>query len=298
MKCRICHTRLDPILEDVGTHPYCEPVIKPRGEQLEMKFASAHPEEDPFAVALKRDLIEIIKWKDKGNPRSHQVNIGPSELSSPCDRRVGYRLAGIPQVNTTLDPWPAIVGTAVHDWLDKAVQSWNGEFVFLNGPEWLTEERLTFSEWVTGKSDLFHVPTGTVIDWKGTSPDKMKKILKEGSPENYKTQIQIYGWGYQQLGFNVKRVALAYFPRAGNIKDLHVETFEFDPTVGPKAVARVPAVAEVLVNLEVFRNPHRWEQVDSFPSHDCGFCPWYNPRRSSEQGASNEGCPGNRSDAT
>lgn len=254
-------------------------------------FTPVHPGEDPFAEDLKAQLVAVIKWRDRGNPRSHQVNVGPSELSSPCDRRIGYRIAGIEQVNVTLDPWPAIVGTAVHDWLENAFQAW---LKTLPSKDWITEQRLTFSDDVTGRSDLFHVPTGTVIDWKGTSPDKMKKIKADGSPENYKTQIQIYGWGYQKLGYQVNKVALAYFPRAGNIKDLHVDAFDYDPLVGPRAIARPNTVAERLLDLDIFTNPHRWEQVDAVPSHDCGFCPWYNPRRSPEEGASDQGCPGNK----
>lgn len=295
MKCRICRTRLDPILEDVGSHPYCEPVLPVRvvSEQLEMAFTPVHADQDPFAEELKRELLGVIKWRDQGNPRSHQVNIGPSELSSPCNRRIGYRLAGVPPVNTTLDPWPAIVGTAVHDWLEGAFVAWLRQ---TPQKDWITEQRLNLSQDVTGRSDLFHVPTGTVIDWKGTSPDKMRRIKAEGSPGNYKTQIQIYGWGYEKLGYEVRRVALAYFPRAGNIKDLYVETFGYDPSVGPAAVARIPLVAAELLNRDVLNQPHRWEQMEAVPSHDCGFCPWYNPRRSPEEGASDLGCPGTRNE--
>jgi len=295
VNCRICRTRIDPILEDVGTHPYCEPIVRARadkGEQIELKFAS-DPEEDPLAAELKQSLIKIIKFKDSINPRSLQSNIGPSELSSPCDRRVGYRLAQVPPVNNTLDPWPAIVGTAIHDWLEHAVKTWNLNNKLPDGSyEWITETRLDFSEFVTGRSDLLNVRTGTVVDYKGVSPDKMRTIKRDGSPANYRKQIQIYGWGYERLGYAVKKVALAYVPRAGNIKDMHVEVFDYDPSVGPLAVSRVPLVATRLVELDIFDNPHRWEQVSAVPSHDCGFCPWYSSRRTPELGASNLGCPG------
>jgi hypothetical protein len=185
------------------------------------------------------------------------------------------------------------VGTAVHDWLEGAFVAWLRQ---TPQKDWITEQRLNLSQDVTGRSDLFHVPTGTVIDWKGTSPDKMRRIKAEGSPGNYKTQIQIYGWGYEKLGYEVRRVALAYFPRAGNIKDLYVETFGYDPSVGPAAVARIPLVAAELLNRDVLNQPHRWEQMEAVPSHDCGFCPWYNPRRSPEEGASDLGCPGTRNE--
>jgi hypothetical protein len=271
----------------------CEPIIRPRvkSEQLEMKFTELHPGEDPDAVWLKESILDVVRYADRRNPRSLQVNVGPSELSSPCDRRIGYRLSGIKQVNTTLDPWPAIVGTAVHDWLENAFKIWISAH---QSGEWITETRLSFTEWVTGRSDLFNIPRGMVVDYKGTSPDRMKEIKESGSPETYKRQIQIYGWGYQRLGYTVNKVALAYFPRAGRIKDLHTEVFDFDPSVGPAAVARIPLVAGRLLDLDVLNQPHRWEQMEAVPSHDCGFCPWYNPRRTPEEGASDLGCPGTR----
>ena len=290
MRCRICKTRLDPFLEDVGTHPYCEPVIPHRETvtQMALTFAPSPPEEDPEAVALKEQILEVIKFRDQRNPRSHQVNIGPSELSSPCDRRIGYRMVGIPAINTTLDPWPAIVGTAVHDWLEHAFMDW---IEATGSRDWIPERRLNISDDVTGRSDLFNVSRGIVVDYKGASPDKMKKVRAEPQ-QHYRTQLQIYGHGYEKAGFKVRKLALVYFPRAGNIKDLYVDMFDYDPSVALASLARIPAIATRLVQLDPIGNPHRWEQVDASPTHDCGFCPWYNFKRSPEEGASDQGCPG------
>lgn len=295
MKCRVCKTRLDPILEDDGSHPYCEPILptRIRSEQLEMPFTAVHPGEDPLARRIKDEVIKVIHWRDRRNPRSAQVNIGPSELSSPCDRRIGYRLAQIERVNTALDPWPAIVGTAVHDWLESAFRDWIADTVTPGQlVEWVPETRLEMAADVQGRSDLFWVPEGIVIDYKGASPDKMKTVKSEGSPENYRRQVQIYGYGYERAGFKVNHVSLFYFPRAGNIKDAHVDVWPYDRNVALMSLARIPAIARRLVELGIDTNPHRWEQVDAVPSRDCGFCPWYNFRRSPEEGASDQGCPG------
>jgi hypothetical protein len=255
---------------------------------MSLKFSGPEPE-DPEAVLLKEKILEVIRWRDARNPRSHQRNIGPSELSSPCDRRIGYRMVGVPAVNTTLDPWPAIVGTAVHDWLEQAFLDYIRS---TTSGEWITEQQLTLSDDVTGRSDLFNIPRGIVIDYKGASPDKMKKIKADGSPGNYRTQLQIYGRGYEKLGYKVNRLALVYFPRAGNIKDLYVDMFDYDPNVAILSLARIPAIARKLIALDPMGQPHRWEQMDAVPSHDCGFCPWYNFKRTPEEGASDQGCPG------
>lgn len=241
------------------------------------------------ALDLKKDLVEIIRWYDGRNPRASQTNIGPSELSSPCDRRIAYRLAGIQEINNTLDPWPAIVGTAVHSWLDSAVSAWIRTG---HGLDWLTETKLTVGDWVTGRSDLFNVPRATVVDWKGVSADRMKQIQAKGSPENYRNQLHLYGLGYENRGYTVKRCALAYFPRSGLIKDLHVDLFDYDQDKAQALLRRIPVMATKILELDVLNNPHRWEQMESSPSHDCGFCPWYNFRRTPEEGASDLGCPG------
>lgn len=290
MRCRVCKTRLDPFLEDVGSHPYCEPILPKReaATQMVLKFSGPEEVEDPEATQLKQEILDVIKWRDTRNPRSHQVNLGPSELSSPCDRRIGYRMAGIPGVNNSLDPWPAIVGTAVHDWLEHAFMDW----IQATGTrDWIPERRLTISEDITGRSDLFNVSRGIVVDYKGASPDKMKKVRAE-PVQHYRTQLHIYGRGYELAGFKVRKLALVYFPRAGNIKDLYVDMFDYDPEVAITCLARVPAIARRLIELDPMSNPHRWEQVDASPTHDCGFCPWYNFKRTPEEGASDQGCPG------
>ena len=69
---------------------------------------------NPHATALKHELSQVILWNEHNAPRSLQRAIGPSELGDPCDRKLAYRIAGIEPVNFG-DPWPAIVGTSIHD---------------------------------------------------------------------------------------------------------------------------------------------------------------------------------------
>lgn len=233
--------------------------------------------------------MEMVLWADKQDARSQQQNLGPSELGSVCDRRIGYRAAEIPRINVDTDPWPAIVGTAVHKWLDSAVHAWNQAN---NTDRWRTETPLQVNEFVTGRSDLYDTKRHMVIDHKSTGTEVMRQIRNDGPHPEHKVQVQVYGLGYQRLGFNVKKVALAYYPRAGWLQNMYVWVDDFDPEVAYAALNRLGEISQTLVKLDVIRNPHRWEQVPATPSNSCGLCDWYNPGRDMERGADDTGCPG------
>jgi uncharacterized Zn finger protein (UPF0148 family) len=255
-----------------------------------------HPACDPFNVAdeseadwVKAEMTKIIKWADSHSPRSLQTNLGPSELGSPCDRRLGYRMAGTPECNNNRDPWAAIVGTAIHKWLEDATNRWCTAHA---NTDWVTEKGIEISEVVSSHPDLFNVPKGMVIDHKSVSADRMKEVRKDGPPIGHQVQVHTYGYAYERLGYKVNTVGLAFYPRSGWLRHMFVWTAPYDRNVAERALARPPSVAAQLVGLGVLDNPHRWEQVPAVPGNDCGWCPWYNPNRTAEQGASEQGCPG------
>ena len=277
MKCVACGGDMDPVLAPAVTHPMCVPA-----------FAELQ-DEDPFSQLLKTKLIEMVRWAEKQNPRSKQVAIGPSEIGDQCDRRIGYRIAQVSACNTEFDQWPATVGTAVHSWLDDAVQAWMGEH---DDPSWATETTLSVTEFVEGHSDLYSHQHQAVIDWKTAGPDVMKKIRKDGPPPGYMIQTHIYGYGFEQKGWPVKKVALAFLPRAGWLKDMYVWSADYDRSVAEAALTRLYGIARKVVSLDVLKQSHRWEQIEATPSNACGFCPWYDPGRDLERGADETGCPG------
>ena len=276
MKCTICGNPMDPALGDVRSHPNC-------------LFAELDDESDPAAQQLKYEIIEIIKWADKQNPRSKQAAIGPSEIGTPCDRRLGYRIAEIPAINTDIDPWAAVIGTAMHSWLDDAVKMW------CRGHQdcgWMTETPLQLDAFTRGRSDLYNSHTQTVIDHKGAGPGVMKKVRRDGPPEGYVIQVQLYGLGYEMIGHPVKKVALVFYPRAGWLKDTYVWVADYNRDIANMAMQRMYDISTRLAELDIMNNPHRWEQVEHYTSNDCGFCPWYDPGRDPEKGATETGCPG------
>lgn len=241
---------------------------------------------DPLADTLKREITEIILRKDQRSARSHQINIGPSELSSPCDRQVGYRLAGIPAVNMGADPWAAIVGTAIHSWLEEALKDW---ISWKQLTTWSTERSVRLSEYVTGRCDWYR--NGVVIDFKTGGKDRMREVKKDGPPENYKIQTQLYGLGYEQAGLPVTHVALIFLPRSGLLKDIFVWVEEYDRLRAQATLDRVPQIGRRLIELDVLNRPNAWNEVPATASRYCGYCSWYQSHRDSDR-ADDRGCPG------
>jgi hypothetical protein len=274
--CLVCQEPLHDFLKE-NTHPSC------------ILFDT--DDEDPLARKLKKQITEVIKWKEFNNPRSQQKRIGPSEIGDLCDRRIGYRVAEVPEVNAGFDPWAAIMGTAIHSWLDQAFSDWVGA----NGTgTWLTETPVSLDGYIKGRSDLFNITDACVIDHKGAGPSVMQKVQKDGPSAGYVVQVQLYGYGYEQLGYEVKKVALAFYPRAGRLKDMYVWTADYDRDVALAALDRVSRIAQEVMNLDILKegHGHRWEQIEATPSDYCGFCPWYQTGRDPEVGANEYGCPG------
>jgi hypothetical protein len=277
MNCVGCNQPMDPALFPATTHPNC------------LVFEELDEVGDPFSNMIKAKVTEIIRWQESQHPRGHQVSIGPSEIGDTCDRRIGYRIAGVPGVNTEFDPWAAIVGTAVHTWLDSAVQAY---MEHTGNEEWSTETALVLDDFIEGHSDLYNYEHQLVIDWKTAGPDVMRKVAKNGPSPGYMIQTHIYGYMFESHGIPVKKVALVFLPRAGRLAGIYVWSADYDRSVAENALARLSGIAQKVIALNVLTESHRWEQIDAEPSNLCGFCPWYDPHRDLERGADATGCPG------
>lgn len=275
-RCVVCGEGMDPALFPAVNHPTCITFTEPEGP-------------DPFSTLVRDTLVDIIHWADTQNPRSLQVQIGPSEIGDPCDRRIGYKVAGIPVINTSFDPWAGVMGTAVHSWLQEAVDL----FQRTNGvDDWITETSLSIVDGVEGHSDLYWRSQRTVIDWKTAGPTMFKKMKLHGPAPGYVVQAHIYGYGFEKAGYPVDRVALVFLSRAGWLRDTYVWWEPYNRKVAEVALERLFEIAGTVLDLDVLNQSHRWEQVPAVTSDGCGICPWYNPARSAEMGASHEGCPG------
>lgn len=253
------------------------------------EFATLGGAAHPLAATIRHELSQIIVWNEREAPRSRQQSIGPSELGIECDRRLAYRIAGARPVNLGADPWPAIVGTSIHDWLEKAINKYQAEVEDLG---YLTELRVYPDPSVKGRSDVFSTKYKCVVDHKTTGTDGMRKVRKGIIPEGYRIQIQIYGLGHKRAGRNVENVALIFYPRSGWLDDAYVWVEPYDEQVALDALARMHALAERLLDLDIENNPQRYQFIDAAPGDSCVWCPFYNRDIDPDIAASDKGCPG------
>lgn len=222
------------------------------------------------------DLKAVVRDHDANKPRSLQTSIGPSDAGVDCVRRLGYKLSATPKVNNSTDPWAAIVGSAVHQWLDQA-------FV---GDRWRRDVKVTLPGYMSGSADLVDTETRTVIDHKVLGATSLKRYRDLGPSNQYKTQIQLYAAGLEIAGTPVDTVALAFWSRSGFLRDAWLWTAPYDREVVNQALARIDAIKTVLAA----------GGVTALPSTDdhCTWCPYYLPAATNLS----EACPGHINNPT
>src|SRR5215207_9759146 len=158
---------------------------------------TVHETMSPEALELKKTLTDIITWAERNRPRSLQVQLGPSELGTECDRRIGYKIAQVPEVNVHMDPWTVFVGSAIHSRLQECIDTWGRN----DGSErFLTEQHAPLDEFINAHPDLLDVKRNMVIDHKSTTSDTIKKLKAGGiiSP-GYQIQVHLYALAFERL---------------------------------------------------------------------------------------------------
>jgi hypothetical protein len=249
----------------------------------------------PWASAYGRDLRDAIIRQARRQPRSVQRSLGPSELGAECDRQVVSKMCGEPVTNNVSDPWPSVVGTAVHAWLAEKFGNENR----LNGQaRWLTEASVLPHPLYRGTSDIYDTATQTVVDWKVLGPTSLAKLQgPQGPPQRYVIQLLLYAWGWRNAGFPVTRVAIAGLPRtAPSLAEMYVWdrflTPDDDQTV--IGILQLTEARRATAQL-VLSGQLQIGQVRRVPGSDeCFFCNFYRPETVRDGGP---GCPGHSAPA-
>ena len=214
----------------------------------------------PFDVA--RELSDRVKQHAAWSPRSRQTQIGASEIGHPCARRLAYKTLGVEPINTDMDSWPAIVGTSVHAYLEKA---------FKKDPDYLTEVKVVLAPWTKGTADLVHIPSKTVIDHKVVGVTALKAAKADGISEQYRVQLNMYATGLRLMDIEIENIAVMYWSRSGWMRDAFAITEPYDEALVDKSLERYDAItAASAAGVQVL------PLIPTTPSN-CMYCPFFFP---------------------
>jgi CRISPR/Cas system-associated exonuclease Cas4 (RecB family) len=224
----------------------------------------------PFDVT--NSLIDQVKEYATWSPRSQQTMVGASEIGTPCARRLAYKLLDVEAVNTDMDSWPAIVGTSVHAYLERA---------FKKNPDYMTEVKVMLEPWTKGTADLVHLPSKTVIDHKVVGVTALKKYKSEGMSQQYRVQLNMYALGLRLMDIEIDNIAIMFWSRSGMMRDAFSITEPYDESLVDDMLKRFDAIKE-MTTLGVTSLP----LIPTTPTH-CMYCPNYLPLSTNIEAACN-----------
>ena len=216
---------------------------------------------------IKEVLVKALHEKENSRPRSTQVQIGPSELGG-CRRKVWYRLNDQPETNDNELKLAAIMGTAIHSAIEKALDKTPGVVL----------EAAVEHNGMKAHVDCYFPDTGDVVDWKTVKA----KNLNYFPSLQQRWQVQTYGYLIEQSGLGkVHNVHLVAIPRDGDERDIKVHSEKYDSSIALEALSWLAAIKETNVAPE----PERDESYCKF------YCKYYD--------ATGEmGCVGLKKDST
>lgn len=250
---------------------------------LDVAGCRVHPGCDTDPDVEASEMFALIADAIDNQPRTLQTRIGPSEIGTPCDRRIGYKLAAVPEVNNAHGVgWKAFIGTAVHEQFAQIFV--NAETSRFQGVDdttarWYVEERVTAGQIsdtdIDGNCDLFSRWTGNVWDWKFTTKNKIREEYRPHGPgPQYRTQAHSYGRGWAARGMDVRHVGIVFMTRDGEFTDRWVWHEPFAPEMSGAAFDRATRIDQALTIL----GPDFVLPELPTASAYCSYCPWYRVR--------------------
>lgn len=245
------------------------------------------PTPQPAEPELWPEIRSIIETSIRDNPRSKQVELGPSELGTDSLHTLAAKLAGWPQQQSV--GWLPYIGTAVHAQFEQLFPTLNpqGFDEDKEGKRFETEKRVTVGHLnglyggyeVSGSIDLYDRVNATTVDWKIVGPTTLRNVKANGISQQYAVQASLYGLGLANEEQPIKRSAIYFLPRnAISLNSALPWEADWDPKPGRWALAR----AQLLVNLmDIIEQADGPETRDAWisllppsPTHDFSDGTW------------------------
>lgn len=258
-----------------------------------------------FELDYKDEILALICAKIAEHDRSLQVEIGASELGTPCHRKLAYKLANTPPAQERDGPetqWRQTVGTAVHTWLGEMLEDLNAKELASpmhvqssGGPARCKAAWCEFDgrkKWThTPRFGVeIHVPVGTidgevihghidvhdrlkkvVTDWKIVGPKSLKDKHAHGPGRANEVQTMVYAGGLIAAGHEIVRVVLVYLPMNGELRDTVVWSKPYDPELRKRAFARA---RDIKADLDEFGADEVIPALGTKNDY-CHRCPWF-----------------------
>lgn len=261
----------DEITRDSGRTSKPKPEMTELGKEIAARF---------------KETFYAYQWRATDDNRSSQPTVGPSEVGTPCDRRLAMSIMRIDPSHPGGEGWAAFVGTCIHAGLAEM-------FLWASGGSrrYLVELPLAFESEVMprGTGDLLDRVMYLFADHKGMGKWSLSQLRSKGPSRTYRTQVHLYAHAARRAGHRVENVAIVGWPREGNsLDDLWVWTEPFDPAIVKDALDRLDRISGQIAlsrggeepDLQIAR---KFEAAD-----DCRYCRFHN--KGDDQFT--QGCPG------
>lgn len=287
-----------PGVED--SPPPASSFSQPAGRRSEQPAVEMSRDGAEIAARLKEMFYAYDNRRSSDN-RSAQTTMGPSEMGTPCDRRLALSLMRMPPVNPGGDGWAAFVGTCIHAGLE-------GMFVWADAGtgRFAVEQRLEFGHPIVpkGTADLLDRTLLMILDHKCQGRWSRNKLKSSGPSPTYKVQAHVYAHGARLRGEKIEKIAIVSWPRdEATLDDLYVHVEPYNPLIAKRAFERVDKIhAEVDQKLDEVGQIYSDDSsvtdleirarvsADFTVAEDCRFCPFYLPNSRSIK----DGCNGKR----
>lgn len=255
---------------------------QPAGRRSELPDVEMNADAASIAARVK-ELFYAYDNRRSADNRSAQVTMGPSEMGTPCDRRLALSLMRMPPVNPGGDGWAAFVGTCIHEGLEQMfvwADAGTGRFA--------VEQRLEFGHPIVpkGTADLLDRVLLMVLDHKCQGRWSRNKLKTSGLSPTYQVQAHVYAHGMRLRGEKIEKVAIISWPRdEATLDDLYVHVEDYNPGIVKKAFERVDRIAaqldekqaEVAGTRDLSLEEKATVSSGFTVADDCRFCPFYLP---------------------
>lgn len=226
-------------------------------------------------TARMKEIFYAYGNRKTSDNRSAQATLGPSEIGTPCDRRLAMSLLRIPAVNPGGDGWAAFVGTAVHAALADMLLWANGDT-----GRFAVEQHLTFPNAFVprGTADMLDRTLCLVADHKIQGQWSAGKLRAKGPGDTYRIQAHVYAYGLRLKGERIDDVAVISWPRdKSSLEDLWTWTEPYDASIALDALKRVDDLAAWISKCELDgATPVEIAKYAAI-TPDCTYCPFHAP---------------------